>query len=1025
MPPDAPRLPVEGLKTAHRLLAAFDKDGKGLEWLHGDLYDSRVEVARSALDAVAVLASPRSFVHVARVLAGGNEELQAAAVRALGRIRNPGSVRALVDLLKTARGEGLRREILDALASAVPKDRELAGLVHKLAHAPLASAAARAHAVGLLLRLRGEAALNDVLLDSREETVDQVLRSAAELPALVPKAVDRYAPQYESLSQRSRATLVSLALSQDLGASPGVLQAALSDPVDDVRRAVYAALATAPHHAKLLPQVVEGLLGKVESSAVLEEEVQEAIDRMARIPDAAAVAPAALCSTAMNLVGELFRKLREEGRHIGSESHELGWLMMRSKEYVEYYCEEEFKAALLRYLKGASTDTENELLKRLKATAVRVEVRHFDGYTALAEIIKNPRRTGMALVARELAIAKPGKGLLFWRLIRAIRLARVVLTPAVGAASGSLLKEIYSWARQERLFRLAEAALLAFARVDPKRGTDACNECLVPPLPSKVLAIASLHLLREISPGALEPSAARLLSTQDDPYITLNAVEALFASPSSASGDLARSLLTRLSLATSREMVESLCSFLGEKISLDIMDSLKDMYAGGDAMRKSAALAIIGRRIAAGLMTNRDGTIEFLYRVLRGSEPACRRAAGALLWRLGDDYAPEVMRDFLSTGSAEEVAETLRSLQGILRPSLLQSLAPLLASESPHVQEALRELLLAASEEQRAGVLELALRFRGSPTPEEAEPDLPEGAGGPVDFRTERKAYQFEREYVQELVILFTDIQGYSKKAQLLSPQQLSGLIQDYEKILLSLMEAHRGELVKRMGDGHLFVFLDPLSAVLAGIRLQKSLRRFNRYREENARVVIRVGAHYGKVVRKEQGDVLGHTVNIASRLESAAQPGSVLVSEQVHEKVKDYVHAREIGQITVKNISEPIRVYEPYEVALDLPASLDPLKGEKVRAASAGPKAGATAAHVPPADSEAPSRIAPVAVAHVVPVDREVLAQIVMCFESLQGICGSALDGAVPLSPITEQVLAPWDRIWFRLPDVQAAREV
>ena len=720
--------------------------------------------------------------------------------------------------------------------------------------------------------------------------------------------------------------------------------------------------------------------------------------------------------------------MREEGRHIVSESHELGWLIMRSKEYLEYNCDEEFKAALLRYLKGTSTDTEDELLKRLKGTAARVEVRHFDGYTAIAEIIKNHHRSGMALVTRELALAKLGKGLLFWQLIRAVRLARAILTSEAGVAADSLLKEIYSWARQAKLFRLAEAALCAFARLDPQSAVAACNDCLVLPLGSKVLAIASLHLLREISPEALEPSLARLLSTQDDSYITLNAVEAFSASGPSASGDLAKSLLTRLSLATNREVIESLANSLGEKISVDIMESLKDMYAGSDAVHKSAALAIIGRRIAAGLVVNRDGMIEFLYKILRGSEPASRRAAGVLLWRLDDDYAPEVMRDFLSNGSAEEKAETLRSLKGLLRATLLPSLAPLLPSESPLVQEPLRELLLGASEEQSAEVLDLALRLRGTSTGEEGEPGLPEETSAAVDFRTERKAFQFERENLQELVILFTDIQGYSKKAQLLSPLQLSGLIQDYEKILLALTEAHQGELVKRMGDGHLFVFHDPLAAVLAAIRLQKSLRRFNRYRDENSRVVIRIGVHCGAVVRKEQGDVLGNTVNIASRLETAAQPGSILVSEQVHEKVKDYVHAREIGRITVKNISEPIRVYEPYEVALDLPASLDPLKSGKASAAGLAARPAAAVAQASLADSGAPSstaEIVQVVLMRAVPVNPEVLRQIATCFESLEGLCQGARDGKVALTHINELVLAQWARIRSRLSDTRTARKV
>ena len=366
------------------------------------------------------------------------------------------------------------------------------------------------------------------------------------------------------------------------------------------------------------------------------------------------------------------------------------------------------------------------------------------------------------------------------------------------------------------------------------------------------------------------------------------------------------------------------------------MESLRDMYASGDAARKSAVLAVMGRRMTSGFVGNREGTVEFLYKILRGSDTPRRRMAGVILWRLGDDYAAEVMRDFLSTGTVEERAETLRSLTGHLRSQLLPFLAPLLTAESALVHGPLRELLLGASEDLRAAVLELVLRARGTPAGEDSELALPEEQSAAVDFRTERNAFQFERENIQDLVILFTDIQGYSKKAQYLTPQQVSALIQDYEKILLALTEAHRGELIKRMGDGHLFVFQEPLAAVLAAIRLQKSLKRFNRYREEASRVVIRIGIHCGKVVRKEQGDVLGNTVNIASRLESAAQPGSVLVSEQVHEKVKDHVHAREIGRITVKNITEPIRVFEPYEVALDLPAAMDPLKSAKAAAARA-----------------------------------------------------------------------------------------
>ena len=65
--------------------------------------------------------------------------------------------------------------------------------------------------------------------------------------------------------------------------------------------------------------------------------------------------------------------------------------------------------------------------------------------------------------------------------------------------------------------------------------------------------------------------------------------------------------------------------------------------------------------------------------------------------------------------------------------------------------------------------------------------------------------------------------------------------------------------------------------------------------------MVIRIGIHAGKVIRKPGGDVLGNDVNIASRLESSARPGSILVSYSVYDKVKDAILAREIGRITVR----------------------------------------------------------------------------------------------------------------------------
>jgi hypothetical protein len=123
-------------------------------------------------------------------------------------------------------------------------------------------------------------------------------------------------------------------------------------------------------------------------------------------------------------------------------------------------------------------------------------------------------------------------------------------------------------------------------------------------------------------------------------------------------------------------------------------------------------------------------------------------------------------------------------------------------------------------------------------------------------------------------------------------------------------------------------------------------------------------------------------------------------------------VHAREIGHITVKNISEPICVFEPYEIVIDLPPELDPLK--QVRGAN--PESAAAPATTPAA-AAVPAPAAFPAAPGSVTLDRETYAEIARCFSALIGVCRGAEAGQVPVSTITTQVLARWSRLRPRLP--------
>jgi hypothetical protein len=219
-------------------------------------------------------------------------------------------------------------------------------------------------------------------------------------------------------------------------------------------------------------------------------------------------------------------------------------------------------------------------------------------------------------------------------------------------------------------------------------------------------------------------------------------------------------------------------------------------------------------------------------------------------------------------------------------------------------------------------------------------------------------------------------------------------------------MTAHRGELIKKMGDGHLFVFASALDAVLAGIRLQKALKRFNYYREEVRRVVVRVGIHWGKIIRKE-GDVLGNHVNIASRLESSAAGGSVFVSQAVHDRLGGRVHSREVGPVSVKGFADPIRVYEPYETAIDFPKELDPLNAGPGSAPQPRDEA-VTASPISGADASAIRHGSHPGVV----LDKKAVVFIVETFSRLNGLCHKASLNEASVDDIRRELIGRWKEL-------------
>ncbi len=164
--------------------------------------------------------------------------------------------------------------------------------------------------------------------------------------------------------------------------------------------------------------------------------------------------------------------------------------------------------------------------------------------------------------------------------------------------------------------------------------------------------------------------------------------------------------------------------------------------------------------------------------------------------------------------------------------------------------------------------------------------------------------------------ILFADIAGYTALMETDEAHAFT-LRNKFKKALESETGLHGGSIVKFSGDGALCSFESAGESVRAAIAIQSAMR-------EEPKIPLRIGIHQADVVF-EAGDVHGDGVNIASRLESFAVPGSIFISAKVQDDIKNQkdIHTQTLGKYTLKNVKEPVEIFAISNAGLAVPLKL------------------------------------------------------------------------------------------------------
>ena len=175
---------------------------------------------------------------------------------------------------------------------------------------------------------------------------------------------------------------------------------------------------------------------------------------------------------------------------------------------------------------------------------------------------------------------------------------------------------------------------------------------------------------------------------------------------------------------------------------------------------------------------------------------------------------------------------------------------------------------------------------------------------------------------------LFADIKGSTELEQDLDPEEARAIVDPALKLMIDAVHRYDGYIVQSTGDGIFGLFGAPVAhedhpqrALYAALRMQDELKRYSaRLRETgNLPLEARVGVNTGEVVVRSittgEGHTeytpIGHTANLASRMQALAPTGSIAISEQTRKFVEGYFELKPLGPTRVKGVTEPVNVYE------------------------------------------------------------------------------------------------------------------
>jgi class 3 adenylate cyclase len=180
--------------------------------------------------------------------------------------------------------------------------------------------------------------------------------------------------------------------------------------------------------------------------------------------------------------------------------------------------------------------------------------------------------------------------------------------------------------------------------------------------------------------------------------------------------------------------------------------------------------------------------------------------------------------------------------------------------------------------------------------------------------------------------VLFLDLGGYTELSETVEAEKLNFFIEMYFSSFLDDIQTNRGDINETAGDSFMVIFQDEdpclhaLNAVHTGLSIQKKVQKINQDLEGHLPpFIVNVGINSGNAL---VGSTLfegvggtrltytasGPVTNVAARIAQLASKGEIFVAEDTALRVRDQITLKDRGPQKLKNVGEPIRVFEVLE---------------------------------------------------------------------------------------------------------------